>query len=81
MRAGVVAFVRSELPQQMNRPTRVAFRQRECSRKVSLASQVNRLNKVRLASQVNRLDNVNCRNKRAISSNGEYSGKGSVPVK
>lgn len=70
MRAGVVAFVRSELPQQMNRPTRVAFRQRECSRKVSLASQVNRLNKVRLASQVNRLDNVNCRNKRAISSNG-----------
>ena len=58
MRAGVVAFVRSELPQQMNRPTRVAFRQRECSRKVSLAS------------QVNRLDNVNCRNKRAISSNG-----------
>ena len=58
MRAGVVAFVRSELPQQMNRPTRVAFRQRECSRKVSLASQVNRLNKVRLASQVNRLNKV-----------------------
>lgn len=58
MRAGVVAFVRSELPQQMNRPTRVAFRQRECSRKVSLASQVNRLNKVRLASQEDRLNKV-----------------------
>lgn len=58
MRAGVVAFVRSELPQQMNRPTRVAFRQRECSRKVSLASQVNRLNKVILASQEDRLNKV-----------------------
>ena len=44
MRAGVVAFVRSELPQQMNRPTRVAFRQGECSRKVILASQMDRLN-------------------------------------
>ena len=58
MRAGVVAFVRSELPQQMNRPTRVAFRQRECSRKVSLASQVNHLNKVILASQEDRLNKV-----------------------
>lgn len=69
MRAGVVAFVRSELPQQMNRPTRVAFRQGECSRKVILASQVDRLN------------NVSRRIKRAISSNGEYPSKGSVPVK
>lgn len=72
MRAGVVAFVRSELPQQMNRPTRVAFRQRECSRKVILASQVNRLNKVSLASHVYCFDNVNCRNKRAISSNEAF---------
>lgn len=81
MRAGVVAFVRSELPQQMNRPTRVAFRQGECSRKVSLASQVNclnkvifasqedRLNKVSLASHVYRLDNGSRRNTETVNGN------------
>ena len=69
MRAGVVAFVRSELPQQMNRPTRVAFRQGECSRKVILASQVDRLNKVSFASHVYRLDNGSRRNTETVNGN------------
>lgn len=67
MRAGVVAFVRSELPQQMNRPTRVAFRQRERSRKVILASQVDRLN------------NMSRRTKRTTPIMGSIPARGVFP--